>query len=256
MSATARAQDEKAIKPTAESTAKAEQILVRGIEVVGGSNYLNVKTVLGRGFYTAFLDGMSQLPSRFVDYIAFPDRERTEFFSSGIRTIQTNAGETGWFFDGATKSIADMKPEQIQDFKRGMRTSFENLLHGWWRKQGATLGYVGRREAGLAKRNEVVRLTYLDGFWIEYEFGAKDGMPSKMLYKRSKKKPDSEEVVETSEEDRLARPITIAGVTAAWVVDHFVNGVQTSRINYESIEYNKPMADSLFTKPTNVKSLK
>jgi len=244
------------VKPTAESAAKAEQILLRAIAVVGGSNYLKVNTVLGRGFYTAYLDGASQLPTRFVDYIVFPDRERTEFFNSGIRTIQTNSGDTGWVFDGATKSLADMKPEQVRDFKRGMRTSFENLLHGWWRKEGATLGYVGRREAGLAKRNEVVRLAYPDGFWIEYEFGAKDGMPAKMIYKRSKKKPDSEETEEFAEEDRLAKPITIEGVTAAWVVDHYVNGAQASRINYESIEYNKPLADSLFAKPANIKALK
>lgn len=254
------AQDDKAktpeAKPTAENIAKAEQIITRGIEAVGGSNYLNVKTVVGRGFYTAFIDGMSQLPARFVDYIVFPDRERTEFISNGIRTVQSNAGDTGWFYDGATKSFADMKPEQVQDFKRGMRTSFENLLHGWWRKEGATLGYIGRREAGLAKRNEVVRLTYPDDFWIEYEFGAKDGLPAKMIYKRSKKKPDSEETVETTEEDRLAKPITMAGVTAAWVVDHFIDGVQTSRINYESIEYNRPVADSLFVKPANIKGLK
>jgi len=255
------AQDEKPgkpeeAKPTSENIAKAEQIITRGIEVVGGSNYLNVKTVVGRGFYTAFIDGMSQLPARFVDYIVFPDRERTEFISNGIRTVQTNTGDTGWFYDGATKSFADMKPEQIQDFKRGMRTSFENLLHGWWRKEGATLRYIGRREAGLAKRNEVVRLTYLDGFWIEYEFGAKDGMPAKMIYKRSKKKADSEETVETTEEDRLAKAITMSGITAAWVVDHYVDGVQTSRINYESIEYNQPLADSLFVKPANIKGLK
>lgn len=149
-----------------------------------------------------------------------------------------------------------MKPEQIADFKRGMRTSVENLLHGWWRKDGATLSYVGRREAGLAKRNEVVRLTYPEGFWIEYEFGAKDGLPANIIHKRSKKKIDSDEVVETTEEDRLAKMITVGGVTAAWVVDHFVDGVQTSRINYESIEYNKPMADALFSKPANIKALK
>ena len=258
------AQDDKANKtpetrPTAENVAnaaKAEQVLTRAIEVVGGSNYLNVKTVLGRGFYTAFLDGMSQLPARFVDYIVFPDRERTEFIGSGIRTVQTNAGQTGWFYDGATKTLVDMKPAQVEDFKRGMRTSTENLLHGWWRKEGATLSYIGRREAGLAKRNEVVRLTYPEGFWIEYEFGAKDGLPAKMIYKRTKKKPDSEETEEITEEDRLAKPITIAGVTAAWVVDHYINGVQASRINYESIEYNKPLANSLFAKPANIKSLK
>lgn len=243
-------------KPTAENVAKAEQIVARGLEVVGGGNYLNVKTVLGRGFYTSFIDGISQLPARFIDYIAYPDRERTEFFASGIRTIQTNSGDTGWFFDGATKSIHDMKPEQIQDFKRGMRTSVENLLHGWWRKEGATLSYVGRREAGLAKRNEVVRLTYPEGFWIEYEFGARDGVPAKMIYKKSKKKIDSDEVVETTEEDRIAKTMDIGGITAAWIIDHYVEGVQTSRVNYESIEYNKPFADPLFAKPANVKALK
>ena len=102
----------------------------------------------------------------------------------------------------------------------------------------------------------MVRLTYPEGFWIEYEFGAKDGLPAKMIYKKSKKKIDSDEVVETTEEDRLAKMITIGGVTAAWVVDHFVDGVQTSRINYESIEYNKSMADTLFAKPANIKALK
>ena len=243
-------------KPTAENVAKAEQVLVRGIEVIGGSNYLNVKTVLGRGFYTSFIDGISQLPARFVDYIAYPDRERTEFFSLGIRTVQTNSGDTGWFYDGATKTFGDMKPAQVEDFKRSMRTSFENLLHGWWRKEGATLSYIGRREAGLAKRNEVVRLTYPDGSWIEYEFGAKDGLPARMIYKRTRKKADSEEMVETTEEDRLAKPITIAGITAPWVLDHYINGVQTSRTNYESIEYNPPLADTLFVKPANIKGLK
>ena len=243
-------------RPTAENMAKAEQIVAKATEVVGGSNYVNVKTVLGRGFYTAFLDGIPQLPARFVDYIGFPDRERTEFVSSGIRTIQTNSGDTGWVFDGATKTITDMKPEQVQEFKRGMRTSVENLLQGWWRKEGATLSYVGRREAGLAKRNEVVRLTYPEGFWIEYEFGAKDNLPAKMIYKKSKKKVDSDEVVETSEEDRIARTMNLDGITAAWIIDHYINGVQTSRINYESIEYNKTFADTLFAKPANIKALK
>ena len=247
---------EVAAKPSAENVAKAEQIVARTVEAIGGSTYLNVKTVIGRGFYTSFLDGAPQVPAKFLDYIVFPDRERTEFVGSGIRTIQSNAGDAGWFYDGATKSLADMNPAQVEDFKRGMRTSMENLLRGWWRKEGATLSYVGRREAGLAKRNEVVRLTYPNGFWIEYEMGAKDNLPAKMIYKQTRRKPDSEEMIEFNEEDRLAHSITVAGVVAPWVIDHFINGVQTSRINYESIEYNSPISDALFAKPTNVKSLK
>ena len=250
------AQQDPVPKPSPDNTAKVEAILNRAVEVLGGSAYLNVRTVVGRGFFTTFHEGMSQIPAKFVDYISYPDRERTEFIGDGIRVIQTNSGETGWLYDGATKSLNDMKGAQIEDFKRSMRTSVENLLRGWWKKENATLSYIGRREAGLARRNETVRLTYPDGFWIEYEFAVKEGLPEKVIYKTTKKKADSEETVEVTEEDHLAKPITIGGITAPWVIDHFINGVQTSRVGYESIEYNNPLADSLFAKPANIKSLK
>ncbi|HLE64412.1 MAG TPA: hypothetical protein VI750_14770 [Pyrinomonadaceae bacterium] len=245
-----KAQDVSQVDPTAQG------IINRAIEALGGSSYLNVRSVVGRGFYTAYKEGASQIPARFLDYIVYPDQERTEFTSGGVRVIQTNSGDTGWVFDGAVKTITDMTPEQIEDFKRSMRTSVENVLRGWWRKESATLSYIGRREAGLAKRNETVRLTYPNGFWIEYEFGAKDGLPAKAIYKRNRQNPDSGDMEEAIEEDRFAKPITIDGVTAPWVIDHFSNKVQTSRINYESIEYNQPVADALFAKPDNVKSIK
>ena len=251
-----RAQQDPAAKTSPEDTAKAEAILNRAIEVLGGSAYLNVKTVIGRGFYTSFHDGVSQNPARFVDYISYPDKERTEFIGDGIKVIQTNSGETGWLYDGATKSLSDMKAKQIEDFKRGMRTSVENLLRGWWKKENATLSYVGRREAGVGRRNETVRLTYPNGFWIEYEFAAKEGLPAKVIYKTTRKKEDTEEEELVTEEDRLAKPIAIGQITAPWVIDHFINGVQASRVGYESVEYNTVISDSLFDKPTNIKSLK
>ena len=236
--------------------AKAEAIIKSATAAVGGDAYLKVHSVVGRGFYTTYQDGASLLPTRFLDYIVFPDKERTEFTTQGVRVINTNTGTTGWLYDGATKSLHDLKPEQVEDFKRAMRTSVENVLRGWWRKEGATLSYVGRREAGLAKRNETVRITYPDGFWVEFEFGAKDGLPAKVIYKRTRAKADSDETEEITEEDRLARPITISGITAPYVIDHYIDGKQTSRINYESIEYNRPLPDSLFVKPANAKSVK
>lgn len=239
-----------------EANQKAEQILGRAVEVLGGSNYMNVRSVIGRGFFTPFHEGASQVPLKFLDYIVFPDKERTEFTSAGIRTIQTNVGDGGWIFDGATKTINDQKAEQIDDFKFGLKITVEQLLRGPWRKEGAKLSYIGRREAGLAKRNETIRLTYPDGFWIEYEFGARDGLPAKIIYNRQRKNRDTGEMEEGIEEDWLAKPITIDGVTAPWVIDHYISGKQISRINYESIEYNKPVPDSLFAKPANVKAIK
>src|SRR6185295_8373967 len=160
--------------PSVSIDEKSQQIIDQAVAALGGQKYLSVQTVTAKGFYTTFKEGLSQLPARFLDYIAYPDKERTEFTGDGIRTIQTNVGDTGWLFDGAVKKISDQSPAQVEDFKFAMKTRFENLLRGWWKKEGGKVTYIGRREAGLAKRNETIRLTFPSGFWIEYEFGAKD----------------------------------------------------------------------------------
>jgi hypothetical protein len=230
---------------------KAEEIVKRAIEALGGSAYLGTKTIIGRGYYTPYDKGISTLPQAFVDYLVFPNRERTEFRGALGLVIQTNDGDTGWTYERATRSLADMKPEQVQNFRLAMRTSTDSLLRGWWRKEGARLTYLGRREAGLAKRNEAVRVTYPDGFIVDYEIGAKDGLPAKTFYKR--KNAEGEEV---EEEDRFASYRAIAGVTVPFIIDHYRAGAQSSRINYDSVEFNKPVPDALFAKPVNIKALK
>lgn len=242
--------------PTTSVDEKSQQIIDHAIETLGGQKYLGVQTVIGKGFYTSFKDGISQLPARFLDYIEYPDRERTEFSGGGIKTIQTNTGDTGWMFDGAVKKISDQTPKQVEDFKQGIRTSLEYLLKGYWKKDGGKITYVGRREAGVGKRNETIRLVFPDDWWIEYEFGARDGLPAKIIYKRERKDMDSGDVVWMTEEDQLFKFIAVDGVTAPWVIDHFVNNKQTSRINYESVQYNQKFADNLFAKPADIKSIK
>jgi hypothetical protein len=253
----ALAQDEKSATPTsspskpAANDEKAEKIVEQAIEALGGSAYLNVRSIIGRGLFTQYKEGQSGIPSSFVDYIVFPDRERTEFKGQGGKIIQTNSGDTGWLYDGAAKTLKDMTKLQVEDFKRSMRASVDNLLRGFWRKENATLSYAGRREAGLARRNEAVRLTYPDGFTVEFEFGAKDYLPMKILYKRA-----NADGGETAEEDRMAQHVKVAGVIAPFVIDHYSEGAQTSRINYQSVEFNSPIPDKLFARPANVKAIK
>ncbi|HEX8706923.1 MAG TPA: hypothetical protein VF723_01570 [Pyrinomonadaceae bacterium] len=249
--AKASAESKPAARPSPAADEKAEQIIARAIEAMGGSAYLNVRSVIGRGLFTQFRDGETGLPSGFIDYIVFPDKERTEFRVPTGKIIQTNTGDKGWVYDGAAKSVNDMKPAQIEDFKLAMRASVDNLLRGTWRREGAELSYRGRREAGLARRNEAVRLTYPDGFQVEFEFGARDGLPMKVLYKRK-----NAEGEERAEEDRLAQHVKIDGVIAPFVIDHFVAGSQTSRINYQSVEFNRPIAETLFARPANAKAVK
>lgn len=228
---------------------KAEAVLKKAVQVLGGDNYLKVKTQIGRGKFSLMRDGMIGSFQTFVDVIVFPDKERTEFKSFGTKTVQTNVGDSGWIFDGAAEVINVQSETQVKDFKRGINANLDNLLREHWRGK-ATLSYVGKREATLGKRNDVIKLTYDDDFTVEFEFSA-EGFPSKAIYKRAN--PDGEE---TKEEDRYAQFVEIQGIKTPFIIDHFSGGVLTSRINYETMEFNKSIPDSIFTKPTSPKELK
>lgn len=238
----ARAQDE-------ESARQAEEVVARATAFLGGERYINVKTQISRGKFSVIREGIVISFQSFHDTIVFPDMERTEFRSGKIRNVQTNFGKDGWVYDGNMDAIRDQTDIQLQNFRRGMRVSLDNLLKGYWKGE-AELEYVGRRPATLGKRNDVVRLTYEDGFIVEFEIGD-DGVPAKAIHKRLN--ADNEEIVE---EDRYAQFVENGGIRSPFIIDRFTNGNHTSRINVESIEFNGRVPDSIFQKPDNVKDLR
>jgi hypothetical protein len=228
----------------------AEAVLKMAIQTLGGEKYLNVRSQIGRGKYSIIKDGAVVSFQTFTDVIVYPDKERTDFKGGGSKSVQTNVGDTGWVYDGDQELIKVQNEKQIENFKRGMRTSIDHLLRGHWRGEGE-LSYVGKRPATLGKRNEVIKLTYKDGLVVEFEFAADDGLPQKGSYTRLN--ADNEEV---KEEDRYAQFVDIGGIKAPFIVDRFTGGVQSSRINYQSVEYNKSIPHSIFIKPANAKDLK
>ena len=230
-------------------TEKAEAVIAKAVQTMGGSAYLSVRSQIGRGLYSSMREGQVLSFQKFVDAIVFPDKERTEFKGQGSFIIQTNTGNSGWVYDGDQGVIKVQNAKQIADFRIGIRTSLDGLLRGYW-KGDADLSYVGRRPSTLGKRNEVVKLTYKDGFTVEFEF-ADDGTPQKSLYKRSES-----DGLSSKEEDRYAQFIDVGGIKAPFIVDRFSDGRQASRINYESIEFNKNISDSWFAKPANTKDAK
>lgn len=233
-----------------ENDPQAEAVLQKAIKNLGGEKYLKVTSQIGRGKYSIIRDGAVISFQSFIDVIVFPDKERTEFKGGGVKSIQTNTGQTGWVYDGDQELIKVQNEKQIENFKHGMRVSLDNLLRGHWRDE-AKLSYIGKRPATLGKRNEVVKLVYNDGLTIEFEFAADDGLPVKAIYTRLN--ADNEEI---KEEDRYAQFLDFNGIRTPFIIDRFTNGVQTSRINYESIEFNRAVPDSVFAKPSNPKELK
>lgn len=233
------------------SDEKAEVVVKKAIERLGGQKYLQAKSQFSSGNFTIIAGGQPQQPNTFVDALVFPDKERTEFKNSGSKTVQANTGETGWIFDGPSKNIRLQSKTEIEDFQRNLRTSLDAILRENWRDK-ATLTYGGRRQSlVVGRRNDVVRLIYKDEFSVEYEF-ADDGLPVKAIYKR--KNANSGE--EQKEEDRYAQFVSIQGVLTPFIVDHFIDDQPASRINYLSVEFNRAFSDSIFSKPNDPKELK
>lgn len=228
---------------------KADAVVKRAVENLGGEKYLRAASQIGRGRYSILQSGVLVSFQSFIDVMAFPDKERTEFKVGGSKNVQTNNGGAGWVFDGAAQVFSAQSKEQIENYRRGLRTSLDNLLRGGWRKENAKLQSGGRRQAGVGRRNDVVKLVFDDDFTVEFEF-ADDGLPVKSIYKRK----NGEELI--VEEDRYAQFIDVEGIKTPFIIDHFTNGAQTSRVNYESVEFNKPVPDSIFVQPKNAKELK
>ena len=241
----ANAQEEKA-SPQDNASA----VIERAIKFVGGDKYLQVTSQVSRGKFSVMRDNMVVSFQSFYDIFVFPDRERTEFKGLGSRTVQVNSGDTGWVYDGDQGTLKDQNEKQIAGFKQSIQTSLDNILRGYW-KGKAELSYIGKRPGVLGKRNDAIKLIYEDGFTVEFEFAADTGMPQKAIYKRIG--VDKEEI---KEEDRYAQFVEVNGVKAPFIVDRFTDGTPSSRINLESIEFNKPVPNSIFAKPAPPKEAK
>lgn len=237
------------ISAVAQNDAKAEEVFKKAVTYMGGDAYLKVRTQIGRGKLSVMQNGMSASFQSFTDAIVFPDKERTDFKEFGRKTIQVNVGDAGWIWDEKLDIFSDQSPKQIADFKRAMMINLDSFLRGTWRGK-ATLTHAGRREASLGKRNDVLKLSYEEGLVIEFEISA-EGVPMKSVYKQTN--PDG---VEATEEDRFAQWVDVQGIKFPFIVDHFSGKVHSTRINYETVDLNKTIPDSIFVKPATTKELK
>src|SRR5262245_54319007 len=109
----------------------------RGVELIkqavqsrGGERFLSYTSIMSTGMYTPFDKGLSQIPIQFIDWIVYPDKERTEFGKGKKkdRRIQVNVGKTGWVYDGDAETLKDQTDKQIEDHVEGLEFDIDRLL--------------------------------------------------------------------------------------------------------------------------------
>ena len=229
---------------------KAAALIRDAIKARGGEAYLNIKTSVSRGHYTQFVKGVPGLPQQFVDYIVYPDRERTEFGKGNTKVVQTFAGNTGWVYNAEEKRIRDQEEAQIKQFQEGINLDLDNLLIRGWQEPGVKLAYLGRREAWKNTFSEAVRIEFKGGQAVTLHLDSRSKLPLMVEYKTV----TGEGVANDSR--RFFRWVDFGGRLAPTIIDFYREGQQTARASFDTFSFNVDIPEKLFAKPANIKEVK
>ncbi len=230
--------------------AKAAALVREAIAARGGDAYLNIRSVVSRGQYTAFEKGVSGDPVSFVDYVVHPGRERTEFGKGDTKLVQANSDGNGWVYDARQKMIRDQKEDQIKQFEQSARYDLDNLLRTASQKSGPKLVYLGRREAWRNTFSEAVRVDFTDGSPATLHFDPHSKFPIMIEYKTV-----GEEGT-VNNEVRYYRWVDFSGVKFPTIQDSYRDGKQSNRVSFDTFIVNSSLPEKLFAKPSNIKEVK
>jgi len=236
--------------PDPNDIEKAKTALEKAVKARGGSAYLNVRTETGTGQFNQFDKGMATVPIQFSDFIEYPDKERTEFGHKKGKFVQANVASIGWTFDAANKALKDQGEEQTKEFVDSMKYSVDGILRGSWREPKVRFTYYPRREAWRLKFGEAIKMEFPDNTVITLYLDLETHLP--ILMQREHLVKDQPQ----KEETRFAQWIERQGILAPNILDTFIEGTQTNRVNYDNRTYNQPLPANFFTKPVNLKDIK
>ncbi|MFN0084489.1 MAG: hypothetical protein ACKVX9_03800 [Blastocatellia bacterium] len=228
------------------------ELLKQAIAARGGDRYLGFRTVLTNGQFTPYDKGISQSPVQFIDWIVYPDKERTEFGKGKKkdRRIQVNVGKTGWVYDGDAQTLKDQTGEQIRAHLEGLEFDIDRVLRSSWKEPGAEVRFAGREELRPGERADVVEVKLTSGSLLALWLDRSTHLPISLVYERT------EEAKLSKREVRFFQYIVYDGVRFPNIVDFYRDGLQESRINFQSVKIDAPMPEELFAKPVNIKAVK
>jgi hypothetical protein len=228
------------------------ELIKQVVQARGGERFLSFANIMSTGQFTPFAQGLSQDPIRFIDWIVYPDKERTEFGKGKKknRRIQVNVGKTGWVYDGDAETLKDQTEKQIEEHLEGLEFDIDRLLRAAAKGDGVEVGYAGREETRPGERADVVTVRLKSDRTANLLIDQRTHLPISLSYEKT------EDGQLTKQEIRFNQYVDYDGVMFPNIVDFFRDNVQTGRLNVQAIKLNTKTSDELFAKPANTKAIK
>jgi outer membrane lipoprotein-sorting protein len=208
------------------------------VESLGGESFLQVREIHTAGRYFSFSKGELSGADFFVDYIRFPDSERTEFGREKNKTITINKGTEGWLINTREKQVEPQPAGQTEDFAIGFKTSFDYILRFVLNHPQSTIQSLGNEIIDF-RRADVLEVRDPAKNLIRFYIDRTSKLPVKMQVRRANERDVREEL--------FANWHRIDGIMTPMFVSRSTDGQKTMEIRLETAAYNSGLSDSLFT---------
>ena len=230
-----------AISNAAWAQSRPNQVLDEMIQSLGGPVFLDVKEIHASGRFFSFSRGELSGSDVYVDYIKFPDMERTEFGRVRNKSITINKGNEGWKIE-VKKEPEPQSTAQVQEFLTNFKTSFDYVLRFAVKHPQTTIQNLSSEIIDF-KRTDVVELRDAAKNRIRFYIDRDNKLPVKMQVRRTNESAVQEELYNNWHK--------FQGVMTPLLVTRFTDRVKTMEIRAEAVSYNSGLSDSLFEAPAS-----
>lgn len=236
----AAAQDSQVLMPE-QSSAKAQQLLKRTIDALGGSAFLNVRDMTCTGRFSQFghsgeLNGFE----RFEDFLEPPNMSRTENLPQR-NIVEVYNGDKGWTLDRG--GVAEAPTADLIRFQEGVKKDISNILRNRIHEPDMIFRYAGIDIVDLHEV-EWAELVDSEDRTIRIAIDRSSHLP----IRRDVQTRNPTTRVNTEEFELYSSYHPINGVQTPFQIERDRNGMKIYQVFFDSCQYNTGLPASLFTK--------
>jgi hypothetical protein len=233
----------------AQSLPPAQKVFDSMIEALGGKTYLDVKEIHVTGRYFTFRRDEVSGSEPFVDYIKFPDMERTEFGKVKEQTVEIHHGKDAWVVKPPLKGkIPDVQPQAPAEGRTWLdefKTMFDYVPRFVVGTPKTTLVNSGS-ELVDNRRVDVLEVRDAQKNLMRIYVDRETHLPIKVLRR------DANE--STVKEEHFANWHKFGGVMTPLMIVSYKDGIKKQDVRVDKVVYNSGLADSLFAPPPTTPS--